>query len=331
MAYDFSELDKISSLLDEQESSRAKGLRAVAVDSISPDPSQPRKTFDEETLSELAESIQSVGIIQPPVVRTHDGGYLLISGERRWRAARQLGWEKIDVIVRDDLNAHAQLVENIQREALSPWEIYRVIASELDAGAKQVDLAKAFGKSKAWVAAYASVAKMPEAFMTLLRENRVSGMTALQSLYRLYETQPEAAKQLLDSRTQITAVGVAQASATAPEAPSTHDGSDSQASHSHDAERRKDGVAPATSPPAVSGEDGSTQPPAASPARGPQVRKPLPILIRAHYDNANWIVDYTCQREEADRSVFVKLVAEDGSVCFERIESLKLQSIDVIV
>ena len=330
MTYDFSELDKISSLLDEQESSRGKGLRAVAVDSIRPDPNQPRKIFDDESLSELAASIQSVGIIQPPVVRTYDNGYLLISGERRWRAVRQLGLSTLDVIVRDDLNAHAQLVENIQREALSTWEIYRVIASELDAGAKQVDLAKAFGKSKAWVAAYASVAKMPEAFMTLLRENRVSGMTALQSLYRLYETQPEAAKQLLDSRMQITAVGVAQAGATAPKSPSMHDRLGSEALHGLDAEGRKEGVAPALLPAAVSGEGGSAQPPAASPARGPQVRKGLPILIRAHYDNANWIVDYTCQREEADRSVSVKLVAEDGNVCFERIESLKLQSIDVI-
>lgn len=126
--------------------------------------------FDEGALAELAASIQSIGIIQPPVVRAHDGGYLLISGERRWRAARQLGLEKIDVIVRDDLSSRAQLVENIQREALSPWEIYRVIAAELDSGTTQADLARSIGKSRTWVTAYAAVNHMPDAASSFARK-----------------------------------------------------------------------------------------------------------------------------------------------------------------
>ena len=327
MGLDLSSLSDISALIRGQDT--GNGIRKIKVDAIRPDPNQPRKRFDEVSLAELAQSIESIGMIQPPVVRTKDDGYLLISGERRWRAARQLGWEKIDVIVRDDLNSRAQLVENIQREALSDWEIYRVIAGELDAGAKQVDLAKAFGKSKAWVAAYASLAKMPEAFMTLLRENRVSGMTALQSLYRLYETKPEAAKQLLDSSKLITAVGVAHASAAAPASPSKQETLASRASHSPDAQR-KDGVAPTSTPPAVSGEDRSFPLPVASPARVPQVRKVLPIRIRAHYDNENWIVDYTRQRREVDGTVSVRLEGAEGSVCFASLGVLKLQSIDVV-
>src|SRR6185437_4984370 len=190
MTLDLSSLDDISALIRGQDT--GKGTRAVRVDAIRSDPDQPRKTFEQESLSELAESIRSVGIIQPPVVRTQDDGYMLISGERRWRAARQLGWEKIDVIVRDDLSARAQLIENIQREALSAWEIYRVIAGEIDAGTTQTDLARALGKSGGWVGAYAAVCKMPESFVSLLRESRIADITALGHLYRLHQERPEA-------------------------------------------------------------------------------------------------------------------------------------------
>src|SRR6185437_12271632 len=182
MTLDLSGLSDINALLSAQ--NKGNGLRSVRVDAIRPDPNQPRKSFDEVSLAELAQSIQSIGIIQPPVVRTGKDCYPLISGERRWRAARQLGWEKIDVIVRDDLNAHAQLVENIQREALTPWEIYRVVSAELDAGTTQAELARALGKSKAWIAAYAAVNKMPESLVTALRERRVTGITALGHLHR---------------------------------------------------------------------------------------------------------------------------------------------------
>ena len=183
MALDLSALSDISALIRGQDT--GKGIRNVKIDAIQPDPNQPRKAFDEGALAELAASIQSIGIIQPPVVRTHDDGYLLISGERRWRAARQLGWEKIDVIVRDDLHAHAQLVENIQREALSPWEIYRVVSAELAAGTTHADLARSIGKSRTWVTAYAAVDGMPEPFVSALREGRVTGITALTHLHRL--------------------------------------------------------------------------------------------------------------------------------------------------
>ncbi|HEY8229856.1 MAG TPA: ParB/RepB/Spo0J family partition protein, partial [Rhodanobacteraceae bacterium] len=197
MELDFSGLTEISSLLNAQES--GNGIRRVRVASIQPDPNQPRKSFDEESLAELAQSIQSIGIIQPPVTRTFNDGYILISGERRWRAARQLGLEMIEVIVRDDLDARAQLIENIQREALSAWEIYLVIAGELDAGTTQADLARALGKSRAWVTAHAAIGKMPESLVTALREKRVTGVTDLGQLHRLLEEAPAVAEGLLNS------------------------------------------------------------------------------------------------------------------------------------
>lgn len=327
MTLDLSSLSDISALIRGQDT--GNGIRKVKVDAIQPDPNQPRKAFDEDALAELAESIQSVGIIQPPVVRTHDGGYRLISGERRWRAARQLGWEMIEVIVRDDLNARAQLIENIQREALSAWEIYRVIAGELEAGAKQVDLASAFGKSKAWIAAYAAVAKMSSSFVTLLRENRVSGITALQYLYRLHEDRPEVARQLIDSQEPITAVLVEQASSRTFARHRAQSVGTSPVSCNLGVENVKP-VSSESSPTIAPGKEERESPPARAPAPTRGSFAHPAIRIRAYYDNSSWIVDYTCQRDEADSAVSVKLVADDGSFRFERLESLKLQSIDVI-
>ena len=328
MAFDFSELSKVSSLLNEQ--GAGNGIRRVRVDSIQPDPNQPRKTFDQESLAELAQSIQSMGIVQPPVVRTHTAGYMLISGERRWRAAGQLGLQTIEIIVRDDLSARAQLVENIQREALSAWEIYRVIGGELEAGAKQLDLAKAFGKSKQWISAYASIAKMPEPFIALLRDNRVSGITALHALYRLHQDRPEVAKQLLDSSDLITTVGVAHANAGAsPQNPNqAADSSRAISPDPGDKSQNRATRTPFTG--CVVEKDVEQTSPVGNPARTPSARKSLPIRIRAHYDNANWIVDYTRQRSEADGTVSVMLEGAEADVRFAPIAALRLQSIDVI-
>src|SRR5690606_36035177 len=103
------------------------GLLEVALDKISLNPYQPRKHFCQEELKELAASIKDLGIIQPPVVRpTSNGHYELISGERRYRAAKMAALEKILVIVSptgQDFSAEAALVENIQRVDLNPIEI----------------------------------------------------------------------------------------------------------------------------------------------------------------------------------------------------------------
>ncbi|MDE2271004.1 MAG: ParB/RepB/Spo0J family partition protein, partial [Xanthomonadaceae bacterium] len=282
MALDFSALDDVSALIRGQDT--GKGIRNVRVDAIQPDPNQPRKIFDEEAISELAESIRSVGIIQPPVARTHDGGYLLISGERRWRAARQLGWEKIDVIVRDDLQSRAQLVENIQREALSPWEIYRVISAELASGTTQADLARALGKSRAWVTAYAAIDKMPEPLVTALRERRITGVTDLSQMHRLVEEAPSVAKELLSSAGQISRSRIEKA---------RKDVSTQRAS-------AKLGTTPSQEPTETEGTEPVEIPRRriavrADSALGPQLkstRGSLPVRIRVHYEGDCWIVDF---------------------------------------
>ncbi|WIG54566.1 MAG: Chromosome (plasmid) partitioning protein ParB [Rhodanobacteraceae bacterium] len=329
MQFDFSELTKVSSLLDEQ--STGNGIRRVRVDSIQPDPNQPRKIFDEEPLAELAQSIRSIGIIQPPVVRTRDEDYILISGERRWRAARQIGLDMIDVIVRDDLSARAQLVENIQREALGAWEIYRVIAGELDAGTSQADLARALGKSGGWVGAYAAVSKMPEAFVSLLRDSRIADITALAHLYRLHQQRPEAVATLLGSSAPITRAMIANLR--------------EQALPMDGCEARGD-LSPS---PCASGDEVTGEAPSAlvramggpgkvnadasltkSPVTSSQAPSKASVRIRVHFDNASWTLDYTQQRQDRSRVVSVKLNGDEGEVRYAPFGELVLQSIECL-
>lgn len=329
MEFDFSELTKVSSLLDEQ--SAGNGIRRVRMDSIQPDPNQPRKTFDEEPLAELAQSIRSIGIIQPPVVRTRDDGYILISGERRWRAARQIGLDMIDVIVRDDLSARAQLVENIQREALGAWEIYRVIAGELGAGTSQADLARALGKSGGWVGAYAAVGKMPEPFVSLLRDSRIADITALGHLYRLHQERPQAAATLLGFSEPITRAmiaGVRAQALTTDGREATKDLSPSSgASGDQFGGEASSAIAGAVVHPGKVNAD-------ASPPESPVPRSKAPskasVRIRVYFDNANWTVDYTQQRQDVSCVVSVKLDGAKGEVRYAPLDGLVLQSIECL-
>ena len=113
----------------------ATAYQAIEVRRVRPDLEQPRKTFDEEALQELAGSLDSNGLLQPIVVRPdpegNNGDYLLIAGERRWRAAGILGWDTIPALIRDDVTASEaaklQLLENIVRRDLNPVEEARAL------------------------------------------------------------------------------------------------------------------------------------------------------------------------------------------------------------
>ena len=128
----------------------------VAVERITPSPFQPRRTFDEAKMSELASSIRNQGIIQPLVVRRKGDQYELIAGERRWRAAMKAGLERVPVVVRDASDHEAlqlALVENLQREDLNPIEEasgYRRLQEEFQWS--QEELAEKVGKSRPAIA-----------------------------------------------------------------------------------------------------------------------------------------------------------------------------------
>ncbi|HEU5464809.1 MAG TPA: ParB/RepB/Spo0J family partition protein [Candidatus Binatia bacterium] len=128
----------------------------VAVERITPSPFQPRRTFDEAKLDELAASIRNQGIIQPLVVRAKADGYELIAGERRWRAAMKAGLERVPVVVREANDHEAlqlALVENLQREDLNPIEEaagYRRLQEEFHWS--QEEMAEKVGKSRPAIA-----------------------------------------------------------------------------------------------------------------------------------------------------------------------------------
>lgn len=128
----------------------------VAVERITPSPFQPRRTFDDAKIEELAASIRNQGIIQPLVVRPRGDGFELIAGERRWRAAMKAGLSKVPVVVRDASDNEAlqlALVENLQREDLNPIEEaagYRRLQEEFHWS--QEEMAERVGKSRPAIA-----------------------------------------------------------------------------------------------------------------------------------------------------------------------------------
>jgi ParB family chromosome partitioning protein len=115
----------LSALIPDVPATNDSPTLEVEVEKIAPNPFQPRRSFDEATMEELASSIQEKGIIQPLLVRRQNGGYELIAGERRFRAALRAGLDKVPVVVREATDNEAlqlALIENIQREDLNPIE-----------------------------------------------------------------------------------------------------------------------------------------------------------------------------------------------------------------
>jgi ParB family chromosome partitioning protein len=150
----------------------------VAVDLIRPNPHQPRKTFGEAAIADLAASVKSAGIIQPIIVRALDGGFELIAGERRWQAAKLAGLREIPAIIRDvDSFTQAQiaLIENIQREDLNPLDRaqgYRVLMDRL--GLTQAELAGRMGEDRSSIANYLRLLDLCEPVRNAIREGQLS-------------------------------------------------------------------------------------------------------------------------------------------------------------
>jgi ParB family chromosome partitioning protein len=158
--------------------SQPQGPTLIPIDTIEPSPAQPRTVFQDEKLRELAASIQANGIIQPIVVRLHEGKYQLIAGERRWRAARIAGLTEVPVVVQNIDDAHlleVALIENIQREDLNPIETahaYQRLAHELNLS--QEEIGKRTGKDRTSITNTLRLLKLPQQVQLLLAEHRLS-------------------------------------------------------------------------------------------------------------------------------------------------------------
>ncbi|MBQ8010885.1 MAG: ParB/RepB/Spo0J family partition protein [Oscillospiraceae bacterium] len=166
-------------LLFEDNVSQVQVKKTLRLSELEPNRSQPRKNFDESAISALADSIREHGILQPILVRPLAfGGYQIVAGERRWRAARMLGLDEVPVIIRDlsDLEtAQIALIENLQRENLNPLEEaqgYKQLQD--DFSMKQDEIAKTVGRSRSAVANALRLLRLPEEVQELLIDGSIS-------------------------------------------------------------------------------------------------------------------------------------------------------------
>ena len=150
----------------------------LPVSAIRPNARQPRTSFPEAGIRELAASIKEVGILQPLVVRPTSGGFELIAGERRLRAAEEAGLERVPVLIRqaaEDESMELALVENLQRENLSPLETAAAYQALMDGfGLTRERLARRLGKSRAAVTNTLRLVHLPESIQALLGDGKLS-------------------------------------------------------------------------------------------------------------------------------------------------------------
>lgn len=181
-----------------------EGTVTLRLSEIEPNRSQPRKEFDDEALSELAESIAQHGILQPILVRPiFAGGYQIVAGERRWRAARMAGLMEVPVIIRDMDDAEFMqlaLIENLQREDLTALEEAKGYKSLMDThGFTQEEISKTVGKSRPSVANALRLLSLPEEVQQMMEEGLLTaghGRTLL--AFKREEDLIAAAKKVAD-------------------------------------------------------------------------------------------------------------------------------------
>jgi ParB family chromosome partitioning protein len=150
----------------------------LAIEEISPNPDQPRTDMDEEQIAELADSIQKVGVLQPILVRPHGTAYQIIAGERRWRAARAAGLDRVPVrvmMITENEALALALIENLQRQDLNPIEEargYRRLIT--DYSMTQAELAERVSKSRSAVTNTLRLLDLPEDIQEMLYDNRLT-------------------------------------------------------------------------------------------------------------------------------------------------------------
>lgn len=154
------------------------GVQSVAVDSIDPNPLQPRRLFHNERLAELAQSIRENGIVQPLIVRRVGDRFQLVAGERRWRASRLAGLSQVPVVVReipDDRLLEISLIENIQREDLNPMETahaFSRLSTELELSPEQIG--QRTGKDRTTIVNFLRLLQLTDDLQQLVAERRLS-------------------------------------------------------------------------------------------------------------------------------------------------------------
>lgn len=156
------------------------GLAEIPVDRLRANPEQPRRRFDETALGELADSVRRHGVLQPLLVSEGpDGGYVVIAGERRWRAARAAGLATVPAVIRERLGAKDELalalVENLQRRDLSPLEEARAFEHlRSEHGLSQAEIAEQVGRDRSTIANALRLLKLPDGVQELVEAGALS-------------------------------------------------------------------------------------------------------------------------------------------------------------
>ncbi|MBP5405038.1 MAG: ParB/RepB/Spo0J family partition protein [Clostridia bacterium] len=184
------------------------GVNEVSIDLVRANPLQPRKTFDEISLAELADSISAHGILQPLVVVKKDAGYEIVAGERRFRAARLAGLKAVPVIVKEISEKERReiaLVENLQREDLNPMEESEALYTLLkENDLTQEELAKTLGKSRPAVANALRLLTLPKEIQNMVRDLSLStGHAKVLLGVKVPELQLALAKEVVQKKLSV--------------------------------------------------------------------------------------------------------------------------------
>lgn len=216
--------DQFSRLFGFSDKAENEEIRQIPVDEIVPNPYQPRTIFDDEKLEELCQTIRTHGLIQPIVVRIRDNRFELIAGERRWRATKKLGMERIPAIIKefnDTQTASIALIENLQREGLTAIEEALAYQKLIELhNLTQESLAQRLGKGQSTVANKLRLLNLPQPIQDALASRAITerharaliplkdGELQLRTLQDILERDwnvkqtEQRVKQLLDSKDQ---------------------------------------------------------------------------------------------------------------------------------
>ena len=185
----------------------------VSVDLIDEDPEQPRAEFDAERLAELAQTIRERGVRSPISVRPHPeqpNRWLLNFGARRLRAAKLAGKQKIPAFVDATVDSYDQVIENEQREPLTPMELALFVKRRLAVGETQAVIAKRLGKSQPYIAYVCALIDAPDWLVEVYREGRCRGVTELYQLKRLHAEFGECVETWAAARPAISRADLQQ-------------------------------------------------------------------------------------------------------------------------
>ena len=200
------ELDDLSKFSSDEQ------ITELAIDEIEEDANQPRKSFNKEKLKELSESIKQYGVMQPIVVnpKNANGKYVIVFGARRYKASLLAGKTTIPVKINtlnDSETLYAQVVENVQREDLSPYDIALSIKVLVDAGIKKIDIATKFGKGKSYVTEHLSLLSGSQVIQDIAKSKEI-GIRTLYNLTKAHEEFPEQVEEYISATEDITASGI---------------------------------------------------------------------------------------------------------------------------